>query len=478
MAQTDIALVAHLVRRAGFGANRDELERYAAQGYDATLEELLHPENAPPALKDEDIIRRYHTDRNDFRIIDGAQAYWVYRMINTRRPFEEKIALFWHGIFATAWTKFDEPKAMTRQLETFRRYGLGSFKTLLVQISRDPAMIFWLDNKDNHGHAVNENFGREILELFTMGVGNYTEDDVRQASRAFTGWTLRNIDYHAIMAEQNISEPYGRIDAHFEYREDDHDQGEKTFLGRTGNFNGEDIIEIICQQPATARFVSRHLYNFFVADEPQVPAWETVPPRDPEAIDMLMDAFVKYDYDIRSMLRVLFKSEFFKNAAFARVKSPAELIAGSARLAGTYRFPDPYDIGLASDIGSMGQEILEPPSVEGWHTGKEWINSSSLVQRVNFAARQFADVDSPGVQSIVSRIQARGAYTSPVRLVDACLDLMGPMTVSGKAMDELLSHVISGGEIQFGDELSARSAAERISELLQLIVSTREYQMA
>ena len=308
--------------------------------------------------------------------------------------------------------------------------------------------------------------------------GNYTEDDVRQASRAFTGWTLRNIDYHAIMAEQNISEPYGRVDAHFEYRQDDHDQGEKTFLGRTGNFNGEDIIAIICDQPAAARFVSRHLYNFFVADEPQVPAWETVPPRDPEAIDTLMDAFVKYDYDIRSMLAVLFNSDFFKNAAFARVKSPAEIIAGSARVAGTYRFPDAYDINLASHIGSMGQEVLEPPSVEGWHTGTEWINSSSLVQRVNFAAKQFADVDSPGVQSIVSRIRARGAYASPEQLVDACLDLMGPMSVSRPTMDQLLSHVTSGGEIQFEDDQDARSAVERISGLLQLIVSTREYQMA
>ena len=478
MAQTDIFLVAHLLRRAGFGATWDELEKYAAQGYEATVEELLYPENAPPALEDEDIIRRYHPDQNDFRLIDGAQTYWVYRMINTRRPLEEKLALFWHGIFATGWTKFDEPKAMTRQLEMFRRSGLGSFKNLLVQVSHDPAMIFWLDNKDNHGDAVNENYGREILELFSMGVGNYTEDDVRQASRAFTGWTLRNIHHHAIVAAQNISEPYGRIDAHFEYRDDDHDQGEKTFLGKTGNFNGEDIIDIICQQPATARFVSRHLYNFFVADEPQVPAWGTVPPRDPKAIEALMNAFVNYGYDIRSMLRVLFNSDFFKNATFARVKSPAEIIAGSARVAGTYRFPDPYDLTLASDIGSMGQEVLDPPSVEGWHTGREWINSSALIQRINFAVKQFSGVESPGVQSIVSRIRAQGAYTSPEQLVDSCLELMGPMTVLAETMDQLLSHVSSGGEIQFGDELEARSAAERISELLQLIASTREYQMA
>ena len=172
----------------------------------------------------------------------------------------------------------------------FRRHGLGSFRTLLVEMAKDPSMIFWLDNKDNHKDAVNENFGREILELFSMGVGNYTEDDVRQAARAFTGWTMRNVAYHAEMAYFNIAEPHGRRISHFEYREDDHDDGEKTFLGRTGAFNGEDIIDIICQQPATARFISRHLYNFFVADEPQVPAWQTVPPRDPEAIQMLMDA--------------------------------------------------------------------------------------------------------------------------------------------------------------------------------------------
>ena len=211
MSQDDIALMAHLLRRAGFGATRDELESYVAKGYDATVEELLHPENAPPALEDEDLVRRYHVDQNSLAEVEVCQTYWLYRMINTRRPLEEKIALFWHGVFATGYTKTQQPKAILGQIEKFRRYGLGKFDNLLLEVSKDPAMIFWLDNKDNHRDGVNENYGRELLELFSMGVGNYTEDDVRQASRAFTGWTMRNASLHVARASRDSVWPYGRL---------------------------------------------------------------------------------------------------------------------------------------------------------------------------------------------------------------------------------------------------------------------------
>ena len=187
-----VALISHLLRRAGFGASRDELETYAAKGYDATVEELLHPEEIHPAVEDEDVTRRYHVGQNNLFKFEPCQAYWLRRMINTRRPLEEKMALFWHGIFATGYTKLFLARAVLKQVEMFRRYGLGSFRTLLVELSKDPSMIFWLDNNDSHGDAVNENYGRELLELFTMGVGNYTEGDVRQASHAFTGWTVRD----------------------------------------------------------------------------------------------------------------------------------------------------------------------------------------------------------------------------------------------------------------------------------------------
>ena len=215
MPDNQIGLMAHLIRLAGFGATRDELEQYVAKGYEATVEELLHPEDAPPALQDEDLVGRYHVGQHSLMQLPAAQAYYLHRMVYTRRPLEEKIGLFWHGVFATGYTKAQQPKQILRQIDTFRREGLGSFQTLLVQLARDPAMIYWLDNKENHRHEPNENFGRELLELFSMGVGNYTEQDVRECSRAFTGWTMRNASLHTAMLSQDSIEPYARLDWQF-----------------------------------------------------------------------------------------------------------------------------------------------------------------------------------------------------------------------------------------------------------------------
>ena len=250
MSLTNLQLMAHLFRRAGFGATRNELEKAVVKGYEATVEDLLHPEAAPPV--EEDVLQRYYLDAKESFQLDGAQTSWVYRLINTQRPLEEKMALFWHGLFATGFNKCDDPRVITQQVEMFRRHGLGNFRELLVELSRDPAMIFWLDNCESTGVAPNENYGRELLELFSMGIGNYLEDDVKAAARAFTGWTL---------APTLPRQPYGRFDWHFEYRPELHDDSEKTFLGETGRWNGEDIVNIIVKQPASARFIARHLYN-------------------------------------------------------------------------------------------------------------------------------------------------------------------------------------------------------------------------
>ena len=477
MNKEDLALMAHLLRRAGFGASRQEVERYAAQGYEVTVEELLHPEDAPPALEDEDLIRRYHIDQNSLIYVESCQAYWLYRMINTRRPLEEKLALFWHHIFATGYTKLNQPKAILKQVEMFRRHGLGSFRNLLVHVSRDPAMIFWLDNKDNHKDAVNENYGREILELFSMGVGNYTEDDVRQCSRAFTGWTIRNAPLHASRVSRDSVWPYGRLDWQFEYLHDDHDNGEKTFLGEKGNFDGEDVIDIICANPATARFLARHLYNFFVQDEAQVPAWQTVPPRDPDAVKRLSAELMQNDYDMRSTLRMLFNSDFFLNSAFRRVKSPVEMVVGSARLSGSFDFPEVEDISLGYQSNFMGQRILDPPSVEGWHTGTEWINTAGLVSRINFAVDLLSDEDKPGIRYIIDSMKAKGTM-SPKRFVDECLDMLGSIEPSGRTRQELDDHASMLGELRFGINADESESARRIVEMMQLIASTREYQLA
>jgi hypothetical protein len=278
-------------------------------------------------------------------------------------------------------------------------------------------------------------------------------------------------------SQQDLILPYGHLDWHFEYRDDDHDHGMKSFLGREGAFNGEDIIDIICQQPATARFIARHLYNFFVADEPQVPAWETVAPRDPAAIDALVKVFVDNQYEIRPVLRALFNSDFFKNATFAKVKSPTELVVSTARIAGGHSFPDVTDVDLALLPGNMGQALLDPPSVEGWHTGMEWITTGSLVDRVNFASDQIGDVGRPGVRSMVKRIESEWDGVSPEGLVEACLDQIGPMSVSESTRDELVNHAKADGEMRSATGSDVGASVDRIVEMLQLIVATREYQI-
>ena len=239
----DIGRMAHLLRRAGFGATRAELDEYLEKGYEAAVEELLDP--ADTQSMPEDLIRRYHVDQAEARLIDSVGATWMYRLVTTSAPLEEKMVLFWHGLFATSDTKVFQEKSMLSQLDMFRRLGLGDFRTLLVELSRDPAMIFWLDNQDNHRQAINENYGRELLELFSMGVGNYTEDDIKECARAFTGWTIENAEYMALRSNSASIWPYSKIAWQFHYDEDDHDDGEKTFLGETGRFNGEDIVDII-----------------------------------------------------------------------------------------------------------------------------------------------------------------------------------------------------------------------------------------
>src|SRR5215216_2014491 len=282
---TDLEIMAHLYRRAGFGATRDELEAALAKGYEATVDELLHPE-AQPDLE-YDLIYRFYPDTKEAREIDVTQSFWLYRMINTKRPLEEKMTVFWHCLFATAFNKSNHAQQVQIQVDMLRRHCLDNFRTILVELSRDPAMIFWLDNQENTNDVHNENYGRELLELFSMGRGNYTEDDVKNCARAFTGWGLKNPIPGAL--------PFGRFDWEFEFRPDLHDYGEKTFLGETGNFDGADIIDIIVRQQATAQFLAKRLYLFFVSDTP-----------DQEAIDQLVEVYFKSQYDIRAVMRTLF----------------------------------------------------------------------------------------------------------------------------------------------------------------------------
>ena len=477
MSANDIALMAHLMRRAGFGASREELQARAAEGYEATVEELLDTGNA--TTMPDDLIRRYNPESSAMMYPLGCTSNWLYRMATTDEPLEEKMALFWHGIFATGYPKITNGKVLFDQIRMFRRYGMGSFRMLLVELSRDPAMIVWLDNHLNHKGAINENYGREVLELFTMGVGNYTEDDIKASARAFTGWTIGNTDYSALKGLRDSIWPYGRSAWHFEYRAEDHDDGEKEFLGHKGRFNGEDIIDIICQQPATARFISRHMYHFFVADEPPVPQWPYDPPRDPEAIEVLSKTYFDSGYDIRSMLRVLFDSDFFKSGSswYEKVKSPAELVAGVLRLTGEFDRPRDEMRERSFQLDFMGQAINNPPSVEGWHQGLEWIDTGSLVERVNFATHQMGDLTTPGGRAMIPRLrQDYGDVVSPEQLVQGCLDQLGAISVSDDTHAELVQYASQAGDLRLDANGGSDEAAKKVAEVLVVVAGAPEFQ--
>ena len=465
---TDISLMAHLMRRAGFGATRDELEQLIARGYENVVEDLLNP-SGDRGLIPEDVIRRYHVDQSELRQLDGAGANWLYRMISTNAPLEEKVALFWHSLFATGYSKLNQARSLLNQIDMFRRVGFNSFKDILVELSKDPAMIIWLDNNDNHDGAINENYGRELLELFSMGIGNYTEDDIKEASRAFTGWTLRNAEYMSMRAMKDSIWPYSRIAWHFEFRDNDHDAQEKEFLGERGNFDGDEIVDIICRQDATARFVCTRLFQFFAADE--------INEAGEAAIEQMMASYFESDYEIRSVLRTLFNSEYFRSdeARYARVKAPVETVVGAVKLAGSYREPTLGVNMLANQAFFMGQGLLQPPTVEGWHEGVEWIDSGSLVERVNFAASELGNPDNPGVRAMSERLARDGGHTqSPEQLVDGCLDLMGPIQVEDNTRSAIVAFASQFGDINLEDD----DATGKVANVLRLIASSKEYQLA
>jgi uncharacterized protein (DUF1800 family) len=473
MTDQKIALMAHLLRRAGFGASRADIEAKAAQGYDATVEELLNPASQPDI--DEDLMLRYQPAYNHPGAIQTNVQEWVYRMINSPRQLQEKMALFWHMIFCAGHSKIDSGEEMGRMIAMFRQHGMGNFRDLLMHLSTSPAMMYYLDNTESHKVAINENYGRELLELFSLGVGkdeafNYTEADVKTCARAFSGWSV---------APAYPPFPYGRSPWEFRYDAADHDDSEKTFLGQTGRWNGEDIVDIICKQPATARFISRHLYNFFVADEVPVPSWRMTPPKDKAAIATLEKAYFDSGYEIKAMLKALFNADFFKaeSARFARVASPTEMVVGLIRLVGEHRGKvKPGLFAISQEPKYMGMDLMNPPTVEGWHTGHEWIDSGTLVERINFASKYLGQTDLPGVKDLVDRLMAQGEHLSPEAFVDGCIDLVGCLNVTDDTRQSLVSHAQRQGELRHGTEAERSEFTRRCGEMFQMLASTGEFQ--
>jgi uncharacterized protein (DUF1800 family) len=316
---------------------------------------------------------RQRLEQFDRLQIEELRAWWVRRMIVTPRPLEERMTLLWHGHFTSGYREVRSARMMWQQNELLRKHAVGNFRDLLVAISQDPAMLRYLDNANNRKAAPNENYARELLELFTLGEGNYSEPDVKEAARALTGWTLRHGEFHS---DQRM-----------------HDDGEKTFLGRTGRFDGNGIIDIILDQLAAERFLARKLLVYFVRDDP--------PDADVEALARVIRA---HDFNMREVMRKLLKSELFyaREIMFSQIKGPVDLVVGTFRV---LELP-PHDLyGAVRALRGMGQDLFQPPNVKGWDGGRKWISTATIYARYNFASAVLAGTHTP----LADRMMGPGA---------------------------------------------------------------------
>jgi uncharacterized protein (DUF1800 family) len=437
--------LAHLLRRAGFGATPREWQEYSRLGVKGTTQFLLNPKAVPDDF--EKLLETIGGNFVDLDTLGGAASWWIFRMVKTKRPLEEKMTLFWHTHFATSFYKVGSARWMSGQIDTFRKHALGSFRTMLQAITRDSAMLIWLDGAQNKLGKPNENFAREILELFTMGVGSgYSEKDVQEAARAFTGWAY---DY------KNRS---------FYYNPYLHDDGWKTFLGHSGNFHGDDIIDIIVRQPATGKFLATKLWKFFVS--------ENAPPAE---IERLTKIYLASGFHIGAVVEAILTSPLFYSEAarYAQIKTPAEYVVGVMR---TLDAPLLSIRNLPTVLSTMGQELLNPPNVAGWPGGREWINTRTLLARVNFSSQITLEMNKQG--KLVSRVQddllaPDADLSTPEQMIEAVWDALMPgQKPSVRATPALIAY------LQKDAPAGKINLPAKLPGLVSLVMGTPEYQMA
>jgi len=365
-----------LLSRSGFSPTEIEVRQYAALSRDDAAERLLRgarteAATSPPAWVGEPFERPRRREMSDeerkayqrelaVRGFD-LRAWWMSEMLTTQSPLTERMTLFWHNHFVSSTQKVRVPQAMYRQNVLLRRYALGNFSAMLHAVAKDPAMMIYLDSASNRKGAPNENFAREVMELFTLGEGHYTEQDIKEAARAYTGWSL---------------EPQT---AEFKWRPNFHDEGAKTVLGKTGNFDGDQVLDILLSQPAAAEFVVKKMWIEFVSPDVDNPA-------NRAEIQRIAAQFRNSRYEVKAALKGIFTSPrlYAPENRAVLIKSPVELVVGTARQMGVgYGDPLPFVFATAS----LGQNLLAPPNVRGWPGGENWINSTTLLGRKQFVER-------------------------------------------------------------------------------------------
>jgi uncharacterized protein (DUF1800 family) len=435
--------IAHLYRRAGFGPSRQDLIDGRKAGFEATLDALLAGMRDPDDPT-EDLIEPYTRDFN-YSDINDVRSWWYLRMVNNPCPLREKMTLFWHGHFATAVSKVEKPEWMRKQNLLFRKKGFGSFRDLLLDVARDPAMLKWLDGNSNKKGNPNENYAREQMELFTIGIGNYTEKDVRESARAFTGW-------------------FADDSGHFYFGSADHDNGTKTVLGLSGNLNGTDIIDLLANSSMAARFLSRQLFTFFVHDHPS----------DAD-IDALAKVYLDSKTDIGAVVEAIFRSPAFlsKDAYLSLVKSPADFIVGAIKALPGQFAPK----GVLPAFELMGQNLFEPPSVKGWSGGLDWVSTITMLTRMNFGNYMITARPQSGLGNglDLNSFSLNAGITKTADYVDYVLDAMGAVQVTPDTRQQLIAYVGAPNGL---NSLSRRDLDMKTRGLIHLIMSTAEYQMA
>jgi uncharacterized protein (DUF1800 family) len=395
---------AHLLRRAGFGGSEADVARLAALGMQGAVDALLHPAAPDTNLPDYPEVASLYDPK---KARQTAQLWWLDRMLRTNRPLVEKLALFWHGHFATSVQKVAPPQ-MVAQINLFRQLGSGRFPVLLSAVTRDPAMLIWLDNRANAKARPNENYAREVMELFGLGLGNYTEDDVKEAARAFTGWTVDK-------NQQAVFVPAR------------HDDGIKTVLGKSGRLDADDVVAIVVSQPVHQRFLAHKLLEFFVYSDPE-----------PELIEAVAQVYALSGFDVARTVGTILRSDvFFSPRAYRAIpKSPIELAIGTLRYIGAQTVPP----NLPYQLARMGQEPLNPPSVKGWDGGPAWINTSTLLARFNFVNGLIAQT-APAKNGVAAVPAPNVAPDEMVRRVGMDPVKVAQTIVGGVVQDDVTSDV-------------------------------------
>ena len=419
---------AHLLSRAQYGFTPAELDRSVTDGLDAVLNRLLdiQPESTEFSLA-ESALRQAAISTGG---IDSLKIWWLYRMRHSANPLIEKLSLFWHNHFATSNAKVNSVPYMLIQNELIRTHASGDFKRLLHGMSRDTAMLIWLDGNANRKRHPNENFAREIMELFALGVGNYTERDIQEAARAFTGWHVR--------------------DGLFWKNRLQHDESPKTVFGQSGDFDGNDIVDLCMAQPACPRFLATKLVKTFVCPEPSA-----------DSVEEFANRIRHHDFNLKPVLRELFSSQWFYRAENRRtvIKSPLDLVLGTLRtLTEPIRWP-----GVVKLLADLGQNVFEPPSVKGWEGGRLWITSSSLLQRANFAT----ELTTTGLYGPLSESVRGIASMGSEILIDKLERWLLIDSLDDTIRQELLKfHASAEGNTE-----------QRFRGLLQLVLTLPEYQL-